>query len=116
MSLAGTGAGAVRRRPARPAVGRGRARGARRWAAGTTAAGLWPRLAGAGVTALAVPERCGGLGASPADLVVACEELGHHAVPGPVAESLAAVPVLLSGLAAEPAAAADGCRCWPPGT
>jgi alkylation response protein AidB-like acyl-CoA dehydrogenase len=31
--------------------------------------------------------------------VAACEELGHHAVPGPVAETLAAVPVLLAGLA-----------------
>jgi alkylation response protein AidB-like acyl-CoA dehydrogenase len=57
--------------------------------------GLWRRLADLGVTALAVPEKQGGLGASPLDLVVACEELGHHAVPGPVAESLAAVPVLL---------------------
>ena len=61
----------------------------------------WPcgaPLAGLGVTALAVPERDGGLGASFADVVVACEELGHHAVPGPVAESVAAVPVLLAAL------------------
>ena len=54
-----------------------------------------------GVTALAVPERCGGLGASRLDLVVACEELGHHALPGPVAESVAAVPELLAALADE---------------
>ena len=46
-----------------------------------------------------MPEKWGGLGASPLDLVAACEELGHHAVPGPVAESLAAVPALLAGLA-----------------
>jgi alkylation response protein AidB-like acyl-CoA dehydrogenase len=59
---------------------------------------LWRRLAELGVTALAVPEKSGGLGASPLDLVVACEELGHHAVPGPVAESLAAVPALLVAL------------------
>jgi alkylation response protein AidB-like acyl-CoA dehydrogenase len=45
-----------------------------------------------------VPEKWGGLGAGPADLVTACEELGHHAVPGPVAESLAAVPALLAAL------------------
>ena len=45
-----------------------------------------------------MPEKWGGLGASPLDLVVACEELGHHAVPGPVAESLAAVPALLAAL------------------
>ena len=74
---------------------------ARRWADGDLAPGLalWRRLAALGVTALAVPEKCGGLGASPLDLVVACEELGHHALPGPVAESLAAVPALLAGLA-----------------
>jgi len=73
---------------------------ARRWAAGDLAPGLalWRRLAGVGVTGLLVPEKQGGLGASPLDLVAACEELGHHAVPGPVAESLAAVPALLAGL------------------
>lgn len=73
---------------------------ARRWAAGDLAPGLalWRRLAGLGVTGLAVPEKQGGLGASPLDLVAACEELGHHAVPGPVPETLAAVPVLLAGL------------------
>jgi alkylation response protein AidB-like acyl-CoA dehydrogenase len=70
---------------------------ARSWADGDLGPGraLWQRLAGLGVTALAVPEKRGGLGAGPADLVTACEELGHHAVPGPVAESLAAVPALL---------------------
>lgn len=75
---------------------------ARAWAAGDRAAGraVWRQLSGLGVTGLAVPERCGGAGASPLDLVVACQELGHHAVPGPVAESLAAVPQLLAGLAA----------------
>jgi alkylation response protein AidB-like acyl-CoA dehydrogenase len=73
---------------------------ARRWAEGDLAPGLalWRRLAGLGVTALAVPEEQGGLGAGPPDLVAACEELGHHAMPGPVAETLAAVPVLLAGL------------------
>ena len=30
---------------------------------------------------------------------MACEELGHHALPGPAAESLAAVPALLAALA-----------------
>ena len=80
---------------------------ARRWADGDQAPGLmlWRRLANLGVTALAVPEKWGGLGASPADLVAACAELGHHAVPGPVAESLAAVPALLAALdEAEPRA------------
>jgi hypothetical protein len=75
-------------------------RAARRWAGGDRADGLalWRDLARLGVTALAVPESGGGLGASPLDLVVACEELGHHALPGPVAESLAAVPRLLTAL------------------
>jgi hypothetical protein len=75
---------------------------ARQWAAGDRAAGLgiWRRLAGLGVTALAIPDNLGGVGGSPLDLVVACEELGHHAVPGPVAESVAAVPGLLTVLAA----------------
>lgn len=74
---------------------------ARAWAAGEHAPGLaiWRDLAKTGVTALAVPESCGGPGAHPVDLVVACEELGHHPVPGPVAESVAAVPALLAGLA-----------------
>jgi alkylation response protein AidB-like acyl-CoA dehydrogenase len=80
--------------------GDGALRAARRWAAGDRAPGLalWRTLAGLGVTALAVPERCGGVGATPSDVVVACEELGHHAVPGPVAESVAAVPQLLAAL------------------
>ncbi len=74
---------------------------ARRWAAGDHAPGqaLWRKLAGLGVTALAVPQRWGGLGASLQDVAVACEELGHHALPGPVPESVAAVPVLLATLA-----------------
>lgn len=73
---------------------------ARRWAEGDLTPGLalWRRLARLGVTGLLVPEKHGGLGASPVDLVAACEELGHHAVPGPAAETLAAVPVLLAGL------------------
>lgn len=71
------------------------------WAAGDRAAGLsvWRRLADVGVTALAVPPAYGGLAAHPMDLVVAAEELGHHALPGPVAETLAAVPTLLTALA-----------------
>ena len=105
---------------------------ARRWADGDLAPGLalWRRLAALGVTALAVPEKWGGLGASPLDLVVACEELGHHALPGPVAESLAAVPALLAHRAGGHRAGGPGWRTavsrrvraasgwpgWPPGT
>ena len=88
--------------------------------AGAAGSALWRRLAGAGVTALAVPERFGGLGASPLDLMVACEELGHHALPGPVAESLAAVPRLLAALddqgLGDDGGSAGGWPGWPPGT
>jgi alkylation response protein AidB-like acyl-CoA dehydrogenase len=85
---------------------------ARQWAGGDRAAGLalWRKLAGLGVAALAVPPRYGGLGAGFADVVVACEELGHHAVPGPVAETAAAVPALIAGLADERL-----CARWLPG-
>jgi alkylation response protein AidB-like acyl-CoA dehydrogenase len=78
-------------------------RAARRWAEGDQRPGreLWRAMAGLGVTALAVPQRFGGLGATPLDLVVTGEEIGHHALPGPAAESLAAVPVLLGALAGD---------------
>src|SRR5262249_56966442 len=39
------------------------------------------------------------LGASPLDTVVACEEPGHHALPGPIAESVAVIPGLIAALA-----------------
>lgn len=57
---------------------------------------VWRRLAELGVTALAVGEDFGGIGAHPVDLVVAIERLGRWCVPGPVVESLAVVPVLLA--------------------
>ncbi|MFI5889680.1 acyl-CoA dehydrogenase family protein [Actinoplanes sp. NPDC051513] len=70
------------------------------WACGDhdPARRIWSQLAEVGVTGLLVPVRWGGLGAGAADLVVAAEELGHHALPGPIAESLAAVPTLLAAL------------------
>ncbi|WP_411109282.1 acyl-CoA dehydrogenase family protein [Streptomyces sp. c-19] len=69
---------------------------ARAWAAGDTAPGraLWARLAEAGVFALAVPERHEGLGPLPLELAVACAELGRHAVPGPLVETVAAAAFL----------------------
>src|ERR1022692_4339623 len=75
---------------------------ARAWATADHAPGLaiWRSLSKAGVTALAAAASFGGLGAHPVDLVVACEELGHHPLPGPVAESVAAVPQLLAALPA----------------
>ncbi|WP_439379299.1 acyl-CoA dehydrogenase family protein [Amycolatopsis lexingtonensis] len=72
---------------------------ARAWAAGEHDRGLklWRALADVGVFALLVPEEHGGLGADPVDLVVALEALGYHAVPGPLAESAAVAPALLTG-------------------
>lgn len=72
---------------------------ARAWAAGNHEPGLavWSTLADLGVTALAVSEKYDGIGAHPVDLVVALEGLGKWAVPGPVVESLAVAPALLSG-------------------
>jgi alkylation response protein AidB-like acyl-CoA dehydrogenase len=83
----------------------------RSWGAGEASDGraLWKRLADQGVAALVVPEDAGGLGGTPTDLVVAFEQLGRFAVPGPWVESAAYLPRLLGS--ADPAvvsALADG--------
>ncbi|WP_030796353.1 acyl-CoA dehydrogenase family protein [Streptomyces sp. NRRL S-337] len=86
----------------------------RAWAAGDTAPAraVWARLAEAGVFALAVPERHDGIGSLPTELAVAFNELGRHAVPGPVVETVAAAALLdrLGTLGDEAAAAT-----WLPG-
>ncbi|ATW53030.1 acyl-CoA dehydrogenase family protein [Streptomyces peucetius] len=83
----------------------------RAWASGDHTPGrtLWARLADAGVFALAVPREHGGLGPLPVELTVAFTELGRHAVPGPVVETVAAA-ALLDRLGDGAAAAA-----WLPG-
>ncbi|MEV0242177.1 acyl-CoA dehydrogenase family protein [Streptomyces sp. NPDC050674] len=70
----------------------------RDWSRGEHASGraLWSRVARAGVFALAVPEAYEGLGPRPVELAVAFVELGRHAVPGPLVETVAAA-VLLTG-------------------
>ncbi|MFI6853561.1 acyl-CoA dehydrogenase family protein [Streptomyces sp. NPDC050416] len=71
----------------------------RDWSRGDHASGraLWSRVAEAGVFALAVPEACeGGLGPRPVELALAFVELGRHAVPGPLVETVTAA-VLLGG-------------------
>ncbi|MFF9197919.1 acyl-CoA dehydrogenase family protein [Streptomyces sp. NPDC014779] len=60
---------------------------------------LWTRLGGAGVFALAVPEAYEGVGPLPVELAHAFVELGRHAVPGPLVETVAA-GALLAELAA----------------
>ena len=74
----------------------------RAWATGDATAGraLWGRLADAGVTALALPEDHGGFGATTVDLVLAFEELGRAAAPGPYVETVAVAPALLAGSSA----------------
>ncbi|GAA1944217.1 acyl-CoA dehydrogenase family protein [Amycolatopsis minnesotensis] len=69
----------------------------RAWARGEHDEGrkLWRALAEIGVTALGVPERYDGLGASDLDLVVAFDRLGYHAVPGPWTDTVAVLPALL---------------------
>jgi len=74
----------------------------RAWANGESERGraLWSRLAEQGVLALGLPEEHGGFGATPVDLVLAFEQLGRAAVPGPLVESVAVLPALLAGTAA----------------
>ncbi|WP_142267772.1 acyl-CoA dehydrogenase family protein [Streptomyces sp. SLBN-115] len=69
----------------------------RDWSRGERASGLalWSRIAEAGVFALAVPEAYEGLGPRPVELAVAFVELGRHAVPGPLVETVAAAALLL---------------------
>lgn len=64
---------------------------ARAWAEGDRGPGwaIWGRLAELGVPALVVPEEAGGAGASPVELVIALEAVGHHGLPGPYVESAA---------------------------
>ncbi|MET7859052.1 acyl-CoA dehydrogenase family protein [Streptomyces sp. NPDC005318] len=71
----------------------------RAWGAGDHGPGraLWARLAEAGVFALAIPEAYGGVGPLPVELAASFVELGRHAMPGPVVETVAAA-VLLDGV------------------
>ncbi|MFJ4279826.1 acyl-CoA dehydrogenase family protein [Streptomyces massasporeus] len=68
----------------------------RDWAWGDHAGGraLWSRVADAGVFALAVPEAYEGLGPRPVELAAAFVELGRHAVPGPLAETVVAAVLI----------------------
>ncbi|MFF0202929.1 acyl-CoA dehydrogenase family protein [Streptomyces sp. NPDC005017] len=78
----------------------------RDWSRGDRTGGraLWRRLAGAGVVALAVPEALGGVGPRPVELAVAFRELGRHAVPGPLVETVAAAALLSGSTTATPTA------------
>ncbi|MGV9713884.1 acyl-CoA dehydrogenase family protein [Gordonia sp. NPDC003424] len=69
---------------------------ARAWAAGDRAAvtEVFAALADTGVNGLLVDESSGGSSAGATELVVAMEQIGRHALPGPVVESIAVLPVL----------------------
>ncbi|MFF1302733.1 acyl-CoA dehydrogenase family protein [Streptomyces sp. NPDC058307] len=68
----------------------------RDWSRGDHASGraLWSRIGEAGVFALAVPEEYEGLGLRPLELTLAFVELGRHAVPGPLVETVTAATLL----------------------
>ncbi|MFI5682660.1 acyl-CoA dehydrogenase family protein [Streptomyces sp. NPDC051636] len=68
----------------------------RDWSRGdhTSGRALWARIAEAGVFGLAVAEAYDGVGPLPVELAVAFVELGRHAVPGPLAETVAAAALL----------------------
>nr|WP_296766514.1 acyl-CoA dehydrogenase [Rhodococcus sp. (in: high G+C Gram-positive bacteria)] len=59
---------------------------------------LWKSLSDSGITGLLVDVEFDGSDAEPLDMVVALERLGKWAVPGPVVESLVAIPTLLRGI------------------
>ncbi|MGW7257892.1 acyl-CoA dehydrogenase family protein [Streptomyces sp. NPDC054834] len=68
----------------------------RDWGRGdhTRGRALWARVAEAGVFGLAVAEPYDGTGPLPVELAVAFVELGRHAVPGPLVETVAAAALL----------------------
>ncbi|WP_227984663.1 acyl-CoA dehydrogenase [Nocardia spumae] len=72
----------------------------RAWSGGAAHSGraLIRQLAGAGALGLAVAEEYDGMGAETIDLVVACQEFGRAAAPGPLIETAAVIPALLQGL------------------
>ncbi|GAB2887579.1 acyl-CoA dehydrogenase [Streptomyces deserti] len=80
----------------------------RAWAAGDPAPGraLWNRLADMGVFALTVPEQYDGAGHHLRELALVFVELGRHAVPGPLVETVAAA-ALLGRLGEDTATAAE---------
>ncbi|MGX1129987.1 alkylation response protein AidB-like acyl-CoA dehydrogenase [Streptomyces glaucescens] len=71
-------------------------RAVRDWSRGEHTGGraLWRRIARAGVFELAIPEAFEGVGPHPVELAVAFVELGRHAVPGPLVETVTAAALL----------------------
>ncbi|MGW0039213.1 acyl-CoA dehydrogenase family protein [Gordonia sp. NPDC003376] len=71
---------------------------ARAWSAGDRepASAMFGRLAETGVFGLMVDDALGGAGAGAVEMVVALEQLGRHGIPGPLAETIAVAPALLT--------------------
>jgi alkylation response protein AidB-like acyl-CoA dehydrogenase len=55
----------------------------------------WQALAELGLLGAQVPQQHGGLGLTPLDTVLAYEEIGRAAVPGPIVETAVAAPLLV---------------------
>ncbi|GAA1481226.1 acyl-CoA dehydrogenase [Gordonia sinesedis] len=72
---------------------------ARAWAAGdrAPAAKVFAQLAEIGVFGLLIDDAHGGAAAGAVETMVVMEQFGRHALPGPLAESLAVAPILLRG-------------------
>lgn len=66
----------------------------------------WQQFLSLGWQAVLVPEAHGGAGASLTDVAAIAEAAGRHALPAPLVARCGVVPVLLAGLADQPAAAA----------
>jgi alkylation response protein AidB-like acyl-CoA dehydrogenase len=80
----------------------------RAWSDGDRTAALagWQQLTETGITGLLVPDENGGSGAGVLETVVAIERIGKHALPGPVVETIAVAPALLTGTPAADSLAA----------
>jgi alkylation response protein AidB-like acyl-CoA dehydrogenase len=60
-------------------------------------AGVWRKLAAAGLTGTLVPAHLGGLGLDTGSVVPLLEEIGRSGLPGPAAETIAVAAPLLTG-------------------
>lgn len=82
---------------------------ARAWADGDRGpvTEVFAALAQTGINGLLIDETDGGSGAGATELVVALEQIGKHALPGPVVESIAVLPTLFrsAGITGEPVSA-----------
>lgn len=80
----------------------------RAWSDGdrTAALAAWQQLTETGITGLLVPDENSGSGAGVLETVVAIEQIGKHALPGPVVETIAVAPALLTGTPAADSLAA----------